>query len=160
MGEDPNDTLRNILESKECCISLVSDWFVEAANYTSIQTPPHVSEWKFAGLTPVGSQLVTAPRVGESAFSAECKLHSVQDLFGKSGERSATLVLLEAVRFHIREDVVEEEGMVADPKKLRAVWRGGGITYGVCTNVFELPRPDPWRVEREKPEVQKLDETF
>jgi flavin reductase (DIM6/NTAB) family NADH-FMN oxidoreductase RutF len=158
VGEDPNDSLRNVLESGECCISLISDWFIEAANYTSINTPPHISEWELAGLCPMPSQLVKAPYVAESAFSVECKIHSSQDIMGKSGKRSATLVLVEAVMFHVREDVVDEAGVVADPGLLRAIWRGGGITYGICTNVWELPRPEPWRVERERQEVKKLEE--
>ncbi|KAF2808489.1 uncharacterized protein BDZ99DRAFT_419640 [Mytilinidion resinicola] len=157
VGEDPNDSLRNVLESGECCISLVSDWFIEAANYTSINTPPHVSEWEPAGLSQVASQVVKAPHVGESAFSVECKLHSSQDIVGKNGKRSATLVLVEAVMFHCREDAVDEAGVTANPAVLRAVWRGGGITYGVCTNAWELPRPGAWRDEREREEVKKLD---
>ncbi|KAF2495862.1 hypothetical protein BU16DRAFT_538486 [Lophium mytilinum] len=157
VGQDPNDSLRNVLESGECCISLVSDWFIEAANYTSINTPPHLSEWELAGLSPVASQVVKAPHVGESAFSVECKLHSSHDIIGKSGKRSATLVLVEAVMFHVREDAVDEAGVTADAGVLRAIWRGGGITYGVCANAWELPRPETWRVEREREDVKKLD---
>ncbi len=29
VGDEPNDTLKNILETKECCISMTSDWLVE-----------------------------------------------------------------------------------------------------------------------------------
>ena len=68
------ETCSNILETKEFTTNIISEPFVDAANYTSIDAPTDVSEWPLSGLTPVASELVKAPRVGESAFSMECKL--------------------------------------------------------------------------------------
>lgn len=53
---------------------MISEPFVEAANYTSIDAPKGVSEWALSGLTPVESKVVKSPRVGESAFAMECDL--------------------------------------------------------------------------------------
>jgi hypothetical protein len=85
--------------------------------------------------------------VAESAFSVECKLHSLQDLTNKEGRRTATLVIVEAVVWHMWEDVLSKDPAraTADLALLRPVWRGGGITYGTCFQGFELPRPVPWR---------------
>jgi flavin reductase (DIM6/NTAB) family NADH-FMN oxidoreductase RutF len=52
----------------------ISEPFVEAANYTSIDAPKGVSEWPLSGLTPVDSKTIKPPRVGESGFSMECVL--------------------------------------------------------------------------------------
>jgi flavin reductase (DIM6/NTAB) family NADH-FMN oxidoreductase RutF len=46
----------------------------------SIDAPPGVSEWALTGLTPVPSDLVKAPRVGESAFAMECTLEHMHDV--------------------------------------------------------------------------------
>lgn len=45
------DTAFNILETKEFAVSIISEPFVEAANYTAIDAPPGTDEWALAGLT-------------------------------------------------------------------------------------------------------------
>ncbi|OCT44046.1 hypothetical protein CLCR_00119 [Cladophialophora carrionii] len=149
VGEDPCDSLRNVLDTGELCISVISDWYLEAANFTSVNTAPLVSEWPLAGLHPAPSQRVKPPHVTEAAFSVECKLHSAVPIMSKtrtnvgdgSPVRTATLVLVEAVMYHVREDVVDERQQTINISKLRPVWRGGGITYGVCLDGWETPRP-------------------
>lgn len=67
-------TCENILNTKNFTANIISEPFVEAANYTSIDAPKGTSEWPLSGLTPLKSRLVDSPRVGESAFSMECEL--------------------------------------------------------------------------------------
>lgn len=55
-------------------VNIISEAFLEAANYTSIDAPPEVSEWELSGLTKESSKMVKPPRVKESAFSMECVL--------------------------------------------------------------------------------------
>lgn len=157
VGEQPNDSLRNVLETKEACISIVSDSFIEAANATSINTPPYVSEWPLTGLHPQAGRLVKPRYALESAFSIEMKYYSHQDIMSpKSGRRTATMVLLQAVLFHVWEDAIGQDKATVDIATLRPVFRAGGITYGVCLNGFELPRPEAYRNVREGLEVQAL----
>ncbi|KAK9421705.1 putative Flavin reductase like domain-containing protein [Seiridium unicorne] len=157
-GRQPNDTLSNILATKECCISMTSDWLVEAANFSSVNTPRHISEWELTGLTPVPGDVVKAPYIAESPFSIECKLLHHQDFFSvnDSSVRTATLMILQVVRFHIWEDVLNEDRATADMAKLRPVFRAGGITYGTCFNGFEIPRPEAFRNVRQDPEVEAI----
>jgi flavin reductase (DIM6/NTAB) family NADH-FMN oxidoreductase RutF len=151
VGDEPNDTLRNIMDTKECTINLISDWFIEAANLSSINTPPHISEWPLKGLHASPSMEIKPATVAESAVSVECKLRSLQELTNKEGKRTATLVLIEAIAWHIREDILAKDRTraTADLALLRPVWRGGGITYGTCFQGFELPRPATWRKVRD-----------
>lgn len=156
-GEQAPDSLTNVLETKEACISIISDSFVEAANATSINTPRHVSEWPLSGLNPKAGRLVKPQYALESAFSIELKYHSHQDIVSpKSGNRTATMVLLQAVLFHVWEDAIGEDRATVDIATLRPVFRAGGITYGTCVNGFELPRPEAYRKVRECPEVQVM----
>ncbi|KAI9367651.1 hypothetical protein BJX61DRAFT_537889 [Aspergillus egyptiacus] len=157
-GRAVNDTLANLLATKEMCISMTPDWIVEAANFASVNTPRHVSEWGLAGLTPKPSDLVKPAHVAESPYSVECKLHSVQDFYSKTDPsvRTSTLVIVEVVRFHIWNDAIGEDRATADMAKLRPVFRAGGITYGSCPEVFELPRPAAFRELREDPKVKSL----
>lgn len=48
---DKTDTSRNVKETGEFCCSIISETFMEAASYTSIDTPAGVEEWALAGLT-------------------------------------------------------------------------------------------------------------
>lgn len=95
------DTCNNILETKECVINIISDWFIEAANYTAINAPPEVSEWELSGLTPAACSVVKPERVAESAFAVECKLVASHDwespVLGPDGEKrkTGTLVILQ-----------------------------------------------------------------
>ncbi|KAE9364700.1 flavo protein-like protein oxygenase [Stipitochalara longipes BDJ] len=166
-GKEAIDTLRNIEEIGELCISVVSDWFLEAANFTSVNTPAHLSEWPLAGLHSLKSSKVRPSHVAESAFSMECKLPSVTPLFSKtkmnedgSPERANTLVLVEAVMFHAREDAIDGKRETVDIKVLRPVWRGGGITYGTCFGGWETPRPDSFRALRETQPIKDILQTI
>ena len=57
-------------------VSIISEWFVEAANHTCGNFPPEVDEMEVAGLTPLKSIIVSPPRVKESAVNMECKVWS------------------------------------------------------------------------------------
>lgn len=152
VGEDANDSLTNCLDTGELCISIISDWYLEAANFSSVNTAPHVSEWPFTGLHPLESTKVKPPHPAEAAFSIECKVHSSVPIYSKqkrnedgSKVRTATMVLCEAVLFHVRKDAVNERRDTVNLKVLRPVWRGGGITYGCLFDGWETPRPMAFR---------------
>ncbi|KAH8920647.1 hypothetical protein BT69DRAFT_1352243 [Atractiella rhizophila] len=95
-------TLANLLHSRECTVSIISLPFVEAANYTSIDAPPDVSEWKLSGLTPAPSEMVKAPGVAESAFWMECVYDSKHEIVNEEGKCTATAAFLRVKKFHIR----------------------------------------------------------
>lgn len=77
-------------------VNLISEPFIEAANWTSVDAPADVSEWALSGLTPVPSQYWGAdgpPRVGESAFALECELYEQVALKNDAGERTGTIIV-------------------------------------------------------------------
>ncbi|KAI5465442.1 hypothetical protein BGZ63DRAFT_348156 [Mariannaea sp. PMI_226] len=137
------DTLRNIIETKECVINIISEQFLEAANSTSVNAPYGVSEWEVSGLTPVEDcHTVKCARVREAIVSIEAKLHNFQEFDSKAnpGQKSGTLLVLEGTQFWVREDAINEEKNIVDPNVLRPISRLGGITYGRLTDLVELPR--------------------
>ncbi|KAK4123311.1 hypothetical protein N657DRAFT_656574 [Parathielavia appendiculata] len=140
------DSLRNLSERRECVINIISEHFIEAANATSINAPYGVSEWDLSGLTPI-YDCETVPgvaRVKEAVFAIEGKVESLREFESRAtpGKMSATLAVIEGTRFWAREDAVNEERNLIDPKVLRPISRLGGITYGRLTEGLELPRPD------------------
>jgi len=153
MGAD-KDTARQLLETAECTINIVSEEFVAAANYTAIDAPAGVSEWALSGLTPQRSDVVAPPRVGEAVFAVEARLVASHEWTSRtSGRKTGTTAIVEGVRFHVREDALTENGAL-DPAVLRPVSRLGGVSYGRTTEAYDLPRPR-WADEKEKPEVRR-----
>jgi flavin reductase (DIM6/NTAB) family NADH-FMN oxidoreductase RutF len=155
-GRNMKDTARHLLESGECTINIISDFFIEAANYTAINAPPGVSEWGLSGLTPEKSTVVSAPRVKESVFSIEAKLLHSHDWKSKTtGNHTGTLCIVEGVYFHVREDALNDEQNIIDIDVLRPMSRLGGIMYGRTTSMLEIPRPD-FTAEKEKEKVKAI----
>lgn len=115
---DAKDTLRNLLDSKECVINIISETFLEAANSTSIDAPFGSDEWRVSGLTPDYScETVKCARVKEAVFSIEAKLDFVKewDSRAKPGAKSGTTVFVEGTRFWVREDALNADKNIVDP---------------------------------------------
>ncbi|TDZ24285.1 Uncharacterized protein Cob_v003262 [Colletotrichum orbiculare MAFF 240422] len=141
----PKDSLRNLLESKECVINIISEGFLEAANSTSVNAPYGKSEWDVSGLTPVyDCEHVKAARVKEAVFSVEGTLDHFKEYDSRAtpGKKSGVVAIIEGKNFWVREDAINEQRNIVDPEVLRPVSRLGGITYGRTTEVLEIPRAD------------------
>jgi flavin reductase (DIM6/NTAB) family NADH-FMN oxidoreductase RutF len=134
---EPKDTLRNIRETKEFVISLVTYDLLEPMNISSGEYPSSVNEFELAKLTPQPSQLVRAPRVAESPVSFECKLYQILD-FNKSPD-GGSLVIGEIVNIHI-DDKHMKDGRL-DRNSLDLIGRMGGIQYTRTRERIELVRP-------------------
>ncbi|KAM0745691.1 hypothetical protein T439DRAFT_330425 [Meredithblackwellia eburnea MCA 4105] len=152
------ETCRNILETGEFVVNIISEAFVEASNACAIGSPAGVSEFEISGLHPIPSTVVKPPRVGESAFSMECRLvHQYDIISEKTGLNSSTAIFGQIVRFHVRSDILESppassttssldsHAKAGDLKiaeeKLRPVARLGGIRYSRLGERFDLVRP-------------------
>lgn len=138
------DSLKNLTESGECTINIISEHYLEAANATSVNSPYGVSEWALTGLTPAPCSEVKASRVKEAVFSIEGKLMNTQEFESRAtpGKKTGVLAIIEGVRFWAREDAINEDKNLIDPAILRPVSRLGGITYARVLDGIELPRPD------------------
>ncbi|KAI9701192.1 MAG: hypothetical protein M1836_001861 [Candelina mexicana] len=141
--DNAKDSLRNLLETGECVINIVSEHFIEAANATSINAPYGVSEWSLTGLHPAPCKTVKASRVKEAVFSVEGKLLDTKEFESRAtpGKKTGVLAIIEGTRFWVREDAINEDRNLIDPAILRPMSRLGGITFGRTTEGMELPRP-------------------
>jgi flavin reductase (DIM6/NTAB) family NADH-FMN oxidoreductase RutF len=132
------DTLLNVIATREFVVNVVTEAIAEKMNVTSAQVPPEVDEFELAGLTPLPSELVKPPRVAESPVQMECRLRRIIEVSDRPA--GGSIVLGEVVRFHVREDLVENYRI--DPDKLAAVGRMGGPTYVRTRDRFDLKRPE------------------
>ncbi|MCS7000271.1 MAG: flavin reductase family protein [Bacteroidota bacterium] len=134
------DTWRNILETGECTISVVTYGMLHQMNLAAAEYPHGTDEFVKAGLTKVPAETVDVPYVGESPFVMECRLVQNIELFREEGG-NGNIMLLRVHRIHVKESVLTE-GKI-DPRKMDLVARMGyhwyaRVTPDVC---FELPQP-------------------
>lgn len=134
------DSVRNIEASGEFVHNLATRNVVSEMVETSAPMPYEHSEFERAGLTPIASEMVAPPRVGEASGAFECKLIELKQLHDAAGEKTDNyFVLGEVVRIHIAHDVIEE-GLV-DERKLGLVSRLGYLSYLSVSDLFEMHRP-------------------
>jgi flavin reductase (DIM6/NTAB) family NADH-FMN oxidoreductase RutF len=133
----PKDTLRNVRETRELVVNVVTEAMAAQIVKASGDWPGDVDELALVGLTAMPSDLVRPPRVAESPVSLECRLDRELAL----GE--SCFVVGEILRAHVRDEVLTE-GRV-DVAKLRPLARLGGEQYTGLGELLRLPRP---KVER------------
>jgi flavin reductase (DIM6/NTAB) family NADH-FMN oxidoreductase RutF len=131
------DTLQNVEETGEFVINVVSEAIAAAANAASADVPPDVDEFLLSGLTPIPSEAVRPSRVAESPAQMECKLDQI--IYTGHAPASGVIVLGEVVRFHVREELVED--FRVDPAGLDAVGRMAGNSWVRTRDRIELIRP-------------------
>lgn len=131
------DTLRNVIETREFVVNIVSEDFAEQMNHCSATVPPEVDEFELSGLTPIASEVIKPARVAESQVQMECRLLLAVTVSEKP--MGGNLVLGEVLRFHVAEDLVSN--FQIDPEKLRPIGRMGGEAYCRTSDRFKLKRP-------------------
>lgn len=132
------DTTRNIEETGQFVINIVTEDIVTKVNDTSIEFAPDIDEFRETGLTPIPSSKVAPYRVKESPIQMECVLENILT-FGE-GAGSSNLVIGRVVQIHI-EDVLYKEGKI-DLATLKPVGRLSGEYYAKMTDLFTLKRPE------------------
>ena len=136
-GDNRKDTLRNVEQTGEFVINIVSDSIAAATNATAADVGPEVDEFLLAGLTAIPGEVVNVPRVAESPAQFECKL--LQIVFTGNVPGAGVVVIGEIVRFHVNAEL--EHNFRIDPAKLDAVGRMAGNTWVHTRERFELERP-------------------
>jgi flavin reductase (DIM6/NTAB) family NADH-FMN oxidoreductase RutF len=136
-GVHIKDTLRNIRETGEFVINMVTFELAEAMNLTSGEYDATVNEFELAKVASAPSKIVRPRRVAESPVSFECQLHQILD-FNPDPEGSS-LVIGKVVSIHVEEQYIKEGRLNRD--SLDLIGRMGGMQYTRTTERFEMVRP-------------------
>jgi flavin reductase (DIM6/NTAB) family NADH-FMN oxidoreductase RutF len=138
----PKDTARNIIESGEVVVNLVTEELLAAMNVSAADFPSGESELSAAGLHPAESVRVKVPRVAEAQASLECVLHSRQAL-GQS-----TLIIGQVVMFHVADHLVGPRLHIEGFAPIGRL--GAPSMYCRTTDRFDLPRMTyaQWKMTR------------
>ena len=127
------DTLTNVRASGEFVVNMVNMDLAEQMNFTATDFPPDEDEFAWAGVTPVPSRRVAAPRVAEARAHLECV--AVAEVPAGNGY----VVVGRVVHLHVDPSVWR--GGRVDPTLLDPIARLSGSSYTTLGEVFKLQRP-------------------
>jgi flavin reductase (DIM6/NTAB) family NADH-FMN oxidoreductase RutF len=134
------DTVANVEASGDFVFNLATEDLKDAMNRTSAPYAHGVSEFDKAGLTPVASDLVAAPRVGEAKASFECRhLQTIRPVGLDGTPADNWIVLGQVVAVHIDRSVLVDG--LFDVTLARPLSRLGYMDYAVVDSVFQMKRP-------------------
>ncbi len=134
---EAKDTLRNVRETGEFVVNIVTFELAEAMNLTSGEYDASVNEFEIAEIEWAPSKLVRPRRVALSPASFECKLHQILDF--NAGPEGSSLVIGKVVSIHIEEPYLKDGRL--DRNALDLIGRMGGMQYTRTTERFEMVRP-------------------
>lgn len=139
------DTLRNIRETGEFVVNLVTKEMAEHMNETSAILPKDHSEWPLTDFTKEPSTVIKPDRVAESPVQMECKLLQVVE--HGNGAGSTRFVIGEILCIHVQDDLIKDGFM----QEFQPIARLGGAHYLDMESLttFEMIRPSI------KPSVEK-----
>ncbi len=135
-GGGRKDTLRNLEETGELVVNLVDESLAAAMNLTSGEYAYEVDERALAGLEAAACVDVRPVRLAAAPVALEARLLQLVPI----ADTPSTLALARVLRFHIRADLLRENGLV-DAAALRPVARLGGDEYATLGRVFAMARP-------------------
>ena len=132
-------TLENVEATKEVVINVVNYDIVQQMSLSSTEYAKGINEFNKAGLTMLKSDKVKPFRVAESPVQFECKVNEIIKLGEEGG--AGNLVICEVVKFHITEEVLDDNNTIIQ-EKLDLVARAGGDYYNRAKKgFFEIPKP-------------------
>ncbi|WP_374440281.1 flavin reductase family protein [Pseudomonas panipatensis] len=132
------DTLRNVRDTGQLVIHLVSAAQAEAMNTTAAWLPHGVSEIDTLGIATLASERVAPPRVAGAAVAFECELAQIQPY--PADRPSCYLIFARVLLAHI-DDAVLQDARHVDPARLDLIGRLGGSQYCRTRDTFSMIRP-------------------
>ena len=137
---ETKDTYKNVKELPEVVINVVNFDIVHQMSLASSPYSPEISEFEKSGLTPIPSETIKPFRVAEAPVQFECRVNEVKELGHEGG--AGNLIICEVLRMHVREDLIDEKGLI-DQHKIDLVSRMGGDWYcrADVHSMFEIKKP-------------------
>jgi flavin reductase (DIM6/NTAB) family NADH-FMN oxidoreductase RutF len=140
-GKEMKDTAKNILDTNELVIHLVSDAQVKAMNQTAASLPSEQSEITMNQIETVVSQSVTVPGIKDAPIRMEARLHQYVPIKNRDEQIITDLFIVEITDFYFAEEIFDKEKEYILPEKFNPLARLAGATFAHISDLFELKRP-------------------
>ena len=138
------DSLRNVTETEEFVVNVVSAALGDAMNITSADLAYGQNEFTAASLEMADCNTVKVPRVAAAPAALECKLWKVIELPKPETDGAETgiagvMVIGTITGIHIADEIVK--GGKIDVTSYQPLARLGYMDYARINDVFSMPRP-------------------
>ena len=133
------DSLRNVIETEEFVVNVVSAALGDVMNITSADLAYGQNEFTAAGLEMADCNTVKVPRVAAAPAALECKLWKVIELPKPETGGSGVMVIGTITGIHIADETVKD-GKI-DVTSYQPLARLGYMDYARINDVFAMPRP-------------------
>jgi flavin reductase (DIM6/NTAB) family NADH-FMN oxidoreductase RutF len=133
-----NDTLENVLATKQFVVNMVTEELTEKMNITAQSVPSEVDEFELAGVTPLASLKVKPFRVKESPITFECEL--VHHYFLENHKNGGACIFIGRILMMHFDDSVLEENYKIDLNHYKPVARLAGANYAKLGELFSIKR--------------------
>ncbi len=136
-GLIPKDTARNIRETGEFVVNIVTEEIAEKMNLCSKGFPPEMDETVEAGLVTQPSTVVKVPQLAESPASLECQEITTLEI-GHS-----RVILGKVVAIRVDDRFIDPAGPYIKAEELHLIGRmnGRGSYVKTAGAFFSMPRP-------------------
>ena len=138
-GDTSKDSLRNVLETTEFVVNVVSAALGDAMNVSSGSFPYGTNEFDEAGLEMAACETVSVPRVKAAPAALECRLWQAIELPSPDDGRASTMVIGTITGIHIADNVIVD-GKV-DVAAYQPLARLGYMDYAQISELFAMRRP-------------------
>lgn len=133
------DSLINARDTGNFVVNIVSKAQADGMNASSASLPHNTSEFDFAGLEPIASEMVSAPRVKDAPCQLECELWDILELPPTPTGARNHWVMGRVVGIHIDDRYVVDGKL--DVTLYQPLSRLGYKDYAVIEKVIQLDRP-------------------
>jgi flavin reductase (DIM6/NTAB) family NADH-FMN oxidoreductase RutF len=147
-GIVPKDTAKNIRETREFVVNVVSEELASQMNLCAIDFPHGVNELEVAKLTTAPSKVVKVPRIAEAPAALECREYATIEI-GRS-----RVILGQVVSFHVKDEFVDPAGPYIRAEQMHAIGRMNGLGRYVRTRdaFFHMDRISYEEWQKRQPE--------
>ncbi|MFW2161688.1 flavin reductase family protein [Acinetobacter beijerinckii] len=134
---DDKDTLRNLMDTKQCVVHIVNSQLLEKMNLSCALLPADQSEFDFADIASEPSHTVAALAVKHAPVRYECQLREVIQL--STLPSGGTVALLDVKSIYVDDHLWN--GQMIDQQLLDSVGKMGGDFYSLTNHLRQLERP-------------------
>ncbi|MHC9537475.1 flavin reductase family protein [Dellaglioa sp. BT-FLS60] len=133
-------TAANLVKTKQAVVQLPTRELMELVNQSAASFGSDESEVAELGLETIPSNSVSVPGIKDVKARFEVKLNQHVPIMN-DGKIITDLFILEVVYFHIEDDILDQDKMYIDAKKLNPVARLAGPEYANLGERYKLIRP-------------------
>jgi len=135
------DTARNLIDTKEAVVHVVSEGLVHKMNQTAASLDAKETELADTNLETVESKLVAVPGLQAAKVRFEVQVYQYVPIKDAHDQIITDMFILKVVEMYFDETILNQEKNYIDAKALKPVARLAGPQYANLGKTYRITRP-------------------